>query len=96
MYQKGQRVERKVRKRLEEMDYYVIKSAASKGIFDLIAFNASGGGIVPWLCIQVKANSKPSKKEMQKIENVDVPEDAEKQVWVWRDRAKEPVIITVK
>ena len=38
-YEKGRRFEYKVKKFYEHLGYYVIRSASSKGLFDLIAFN---------------------------------------------------------
>jgi len=38
-YTKGADLERKIKKELEEAGYYVIRSAGSKGRFDLAAFH---------------------------------------------------------
>jgi len=39
-YSKGANFERRVKKRLEKLGYYVIRAAGSHGTFDLVAFKA--------------------------------------------------------
>lgn len=60
-YKKGRRFEYKVKKELEEQGYYVIRSAGSRGVFDLIA--------IKWdevLGIQCKLG-KVSEKEIKEM-----------------------------
>lgn len=61
---KGARSERKVKKKLEKLGYFVTKAGGSLGMWDLVA--VSKGGTV--LVIQVKTNRKPSSKELEKLQ----------------------------
>ncbi len=72
---KGTRLERIAKRRLEEKGYVVIRAAASRGPFDLVALRsrasmqeaaqdeASKG--YPVLCVQVKANRRPTKDQVE-------------------------------
>ena len=51
-YERGVRIERVVRKRLESEGYIVVRSAGSKGAFDLVAIHTRTGKTK---CVQVKA-----------------------------------------
>ncbi|HEW93656.1 MAG TPA: hypothetical protein ENF47_03010 [Thermoprotei archaeon] len=53
MYRRGYRAERKVFKYLEKRGFYVVRSARSKGLFDLIAIRKIRGKTIV-LGIQVK------------------------------------------
>ena len=58
-YSRGANLERKIKKRLESEGWFVVRSAGSKGLVDLVAF-ASGQKPV---FIQVKLTGKLSKLE---------------------------------
>jgi len=57
-YHKGRYYEYKVKKQLEQQGYYVVRSAGSHTLFDLIAINPKTSEV---LLIQVK--KKPTKKD---------------------------------
>lgn len=90
---KGARLERLAISMMKEQGYYCIRSAASKGIFDIIAINSQH-----CVGIQVKANKSPSKEEMNKIlacQN-NIPINFLRQVWVFHDGSpKNPEIFFV-
>jgi len=87
---KGRRLENRARKILEKAGYIVIRSARSKGTFDLVAFNKLGLRL-----IQVKANRWPDLVEMEEIINFQpIPSFTSKEVWRFDDRRKDPSIRT--
>ena len=89
---KGTRLERIAKRRLEEKGYVVIRAAASRGPFDLVALKSTtstpeaaqneSGEAYPVLCVQVKANRKPTKDQVEVMSNFSVASE----VWVHRDR----------
>lgn len=64
-YNSGANFERKVKKHIENKGYYVMRSAGSKGSFDLFAVKKDSKEKVS--LIQCK-NRKPTKEEMADIE----------------------------
>ena len=90
-YRKGQRNERKTRKRLEADGYTTIRSGASKGIWDILAYNEC-----EWRVIQVKTNGPPRPSETETIHNEIVPANTTKEIWVWYDYIREPEIEVVR
>lgn len=88
---KGNRAERKAKALLAERGYdLVMKSGASLGLFDLIAVGVDYDHA---LLIQVKSNRMPCKSEMDRLRAFQCPNFCRKQVWVFRDREKEPVFV---
>lgn len=88
---KGSRTERKAKAILEKRGYgLVTKSGASLGLFDLIAI---GIDYDHCLLVQVKTNRKPDKTEMDKLTSFLVPSYCRKEVWIFRDRKREPEIL---
>ena len=82
-YASGANFERDVRKYYEAKDYYVIRSAGSKGAVDLIAFNEYGTILVQCK----KQNRKKSYKEdLEKLDEVPCQRHWEKQLWIKRAR----------
>lgn len=75
-YAKGYRLERKCREYLEEMGWYTVRSAGSKGAFDIIALNANDV-----LAIQVKARGQSRKKATEKMLTVTCPPCVTRQLW---------------
>jgi Holliday junction resolvase len=62
-YRKGADLERRIRARLEEDGYYVVRSAGSKGVLDLVAFRSG-----ETLFIQVKSGKgKMTRAERMKL-----------------------------
>ena len=89
--QKGARRERQVRKILESHGYLVVKAGGSLGMFDLLAV-----GSQLLYMIQVKSNRMPGKIEMKRIADFPCPSYAVKEIWVLKDRVKDPEIIVVE
>ena len=88
---KGSRRERKVKKILENQGYICLKSAASLGIFDLVCFNG-----IEIRFIQVKSNYYPP-KEKRKIKEFDLlPPNSKKEIWVFKNYHREPIIEIIK
>jgi len=97
-YIRGRRAEYKVIQKLKDDGYTTIRSAGSKGLWDVIAYK-SGDGLTTedelWVVIQVKLNKKPTLKEMKTLKKERVP-FAVKEVWLLKDRQKEIGIITIE
>lgn len=87
---KGARRERQAKKILEEAGYYVVKAGASLGEFDLLAV-----GQKQLRMIQVKSNyCSPQEKEI--LELFEAPDYAIKELWIFKDRIKKPLITILK
>ena len=84
---KGRRNEYRSIKLLEAMGYSCIRSAASKGIFDVIGL--SGTDIV---ALQVKTNAWPGSLEMEQLKLAVVPPNCRKLIHLWKDRVSMPVV----
>ncbi len=80
-YAKGRRIEYRAMEELTEAGYYPIRSAGSKGIFDVIGISSTD-----FVLIQLKSNRKASPNEVEKIKKFPVPQNCKKQIWVWVDR----------
>lgn len=79
---KGRRAEHRVRRILEAAGYEVTRSAASRGVWDLIAWNARAVRF-----IQVKAGTaEASALEREAMQLAVVPIGATKELWIVRDR----------
>jgi hypothetical protein len=77
-YRKGRRMEYAAKKILEAGGYTVIRAAGSHGPFDLVAVDWSGV-----ILIQVKADCKISKQELDKMSKIGAPPNAAKQIWTY-------------
>lgn len=86
---KGSRLERKTIAMLRAAGYLCTRSAASLGVFDVIAINPLG-----LRCIQVKANHWPGPAERESLRNAArcMPTNAFIEVWRWDDGARKPLI----
>ena len=84
---KGARVERRARAILEGAGFLVVRAAASKGAFDLIALDG-----VCIRCIQIKANGYASAVEREQLRLVPLPSCASREIWRFVDRRREPLI----
>ena len=88
---KGSRQERKIKKILESQGYVCLKSGSSLGIFDLICFNRKEIRF-----IQVKSNF-CSPKEKKRIKQFkDIPINGQKEIWVFKNYHREPIIEIIK
>jgi hypothetical protein len=84
---KGARNERKSMDFYEAQGYYTIKSSASKGIWDFIAYSKSD-----WIVCQVKSNRGPGALEMAVMREEMVPLGTKKVLHIWIDRKKLPIV----
>lgn len=84
---KGRRLEHKTIKLLEAAGYVCTRAAGSKGVWDIIAIGPVGIRL-----IQVKANKPPGPLEREQMGEFQAPANATKEMWVWKDRAREPII----
>ncbi len=76
---------------MKEKGFYCTRSAASKGIFDIICLKED-----EIVCIQVKCNSMPGSEEMNNITNLKLPDVCKKLVFVFYDgKPNAPEIIQV-
>jgi hypothetical protein len=74
---------------LKAAGYICIRSAASKGFFDILAINPLG-----IRCIQVKSNCWPGPVERESMRNAarSMPPNAFIECWRWNDGAGKPLI----
>ncbi len=90
---KGARAERRARAILGKKGYsLIVKAGASLGVFDLIAVGVEFDHA---LCIQVKTNRRPGLAEMDRIKAFQVPGFCRKQVWIFKDRVRDPEIFNL-
>jgi Archaeal holliday junction resolvase (hjc) len=88
---KGTRNEHKAMRILEAAGYHVTRAAGSLGMFDVVAINSQGMRL-----IQVKTNRDASPVERETIALFNgLPANATKEVWIFRDYAREPLIKTI-
>ena len=76
-YAKGCRLENRARTILEKQGYYVIRSAGSKGLIDLVAIRWNQVKL-----IQVKSRG-ISKAELETFMDLKVPGNVHKEIWLW-------------
>jgi len=86
---KGSRLERKTLRLLESAGYQCLRSAASLGLFDIIAASRLGMRF-----IQVKANTwpRPDEREELKAAAGKLPPNSCVECWRWDDGKQEPMI----
>jgi Holliday junction resolvase-like predicted endonuclease len=84
---KGRRLEHRSRRILEGEGFAVIRSAASKGAFDLVAFRRDGVTLV-----QVRAGRWPSPAELEALGAFPAPEGMRRIVHRWLPRTAAPEI----
>lgn len=99
---KGRELEHRARKRLEAQGYYVVRAAASLGLWDLVAIARRNKGAAwttlqewgPMRVVQVRSNRRPRSHEMRKLRHwhLRAPYLVRCEVWVWRDRKPAPEI----
>ena len=81
----GRYYEHKSKALLEKQGYHVTRSAASQGLFDLIAANE-----LDVLLIQVKTRDWPYGEEMKALRAFKVPPCCKKIIHRWRKGQREP------
>lgn len=85
---KGRRAEHRARRLLEAAGYTVTRAAASKGVADLVAWNATGFRLV-----SVKAGGRyASRAERAALAGLAVPAHTSKEIWRFPARCKAPSI----
>jgi hypothetical protein len=82
---KGTRNEHRSIRLLEAAGYYVTRSGASLGAWDLVAIGSTDVALV-----QVKTNAWPGLVEMETLKLFPAPPNARKLVHRWRDRQRVP------
>ncbi len=88
---KGRRLEHRSRRLLEAQGYNVIRSAGSKGAFDLVGLSP-----IDVVLVQCKANRAPSPAEREAMRSVPAPPGTRRLIHVWCDRKAEAVVIDVE
>lgn len=90
---KGARLERKTLSILKAAGYTCTRSAASLGVFDILALNPLG-----IRCVQVKCNRWPDAVERESLRNAAklLPPNAFIEVWRWDDGARQPLIKSIE
>jgi hypothetical protein len=96
---RGDRNERKTILRLRKLGYTVVKSGGSLGMFDMIAIPTNEGTVSRLKLIQVKSFKPSAKKKrpyfdsvISEIQSAKVPLYAQKELWIWINYQREPVI----
>lgn len=84
---KGRRAEYKSIRILEDAGYQCIRSAASKGVFDLVAVKSDD-----IIFCQVKSGRWPGRAEMDAIANFEMPPNCRRIIHRWRDGQADPDI----
>lgn len=84
---KGTRAEHKTMRWLEAEGFSCTRAAASLGAWDVIAIRKDAIRLV-----QVKCNRRPGSVEMEVLNSFEVPPQVSKEVWVWKDRARQPIV----
>lgn len=84
---KGSRQELRTVHLLEAIGYSCCKAGGSLGAWDIVAVHPTHVRLV-----QVKSNRPPGAAEMETLRAFRAPPGASKEVWVWRDREKRPVV----
>ena len=82
---KGSKNERKTIALLESIGYRCTRSAASKGVWDVVGVSSTD-----FVLVQCKTNRWPSVIELEAMENFPAPSNARKIIHLWRDRARLP------
>ena len=80
-YRKGRNREYQVKRRLEKLDYYVVRSYASKGIWDLIAVGKKDVKV-----IQVKSSHYINHEEMERMVLCEYADVLSKEIWIYLNR----------
>jgi Holliday junction resolvase-like predicted endonuclease len=87
---KGRRNEYKAIKILRDQGYQCTRSAASLGVWDIIAISETHIKLV-----QVKTNKMPSQNEIKNMRDYKAPTICSKEVWLFKDKEPLPIIKVV-
>lgn len=88
---KGNRNEYRTMRMLEALGYACCRSAASLGVWDIIAI-----GPTDIVLVQVKSNAWPGSVEMEQLTLFKAPPNCRKLVHRWRDRQRTPDVREVQ
>jgi len=80
-YSLGANIEREIKTHLEENNFSVIRSAGSKGCFDIVAFNNSVLKFIQVKYVKDKKHMKVTKDEYARLKKMIVPDIATKEIW---------------
>ena len=82
LYKVGYRAELRAKAILEEWGFYVLRSARSGGLFDLVAFD---GSKILLISVKVCPTGKMPKyaPQKRKLKALPAPANSKKEVWVW-------------
>lgn len=75
---------------MEAAGYSVVRSAASEGAWDLVCIGPSD-----IVLLQVKSRDAPYGEEKHILKEFVCPPNCRKLVHVWKERAREPIVIEV-
>jgi hypothetical protein len=89
-YIRGRRKEYKAIALLEASGYSAVRTAGSHSAFDVIGWSSLG---VRFIQLKVDRISAVEREHLQLLR---VPPGVSKEVWIWEDRAKAPVITIIK
>ena len=84
---KGRRAEHRARALLEAAGYTVVRAAASKGVCDLVAWNATSIRFV-----SVKCNGYASAAEREALQHLPRPASSSIEIWRFPDHCRVPLI----
>ena len=87
---KGTQNERKCMRHLESEGYVCTRAAGSLGVWDVIAIRKDSVRL-----IQVKTNRRPGVAEMETMRNFECPKSCSRELWIYADRKRLPVLVEV-
>lgn len=85
-FRKGYRVELLAKAELEKEGYYVVRSAGSHSLFDLVAFDCSGVRLIQLKSFSKKGYSNPQTNWHNEAANICIPINCTKEIWVYKSR----------
>lgn len=88
-YDTGRRIEYKAKKELEKEGYFVMRSAGSKGTFDLAAFNFKSNStrLIQIKSINRSLSDKMFEKEIKELQHLSIVNPFIRfELWVWKKR----------
>lgn len=88
---KGRRNEHRTIELLESAGYRCMRSAASKGCWDVFGVNNQG-----FVLVQVKTNVWPNPAEMEAMRDFPSPPNTTKLIHRWNDRLRYPIVKEVE
>ena len=84
-YDRGRQVEYKAKKFLEDTGFEVLRSAGSKGCFDVVAIGKSCIRLVQ--CKSYIENASSYKKDLDRMQLFECPSACTKELWVYKSGA---------